>query len=53
MISLIMESALFLLVLFVVGPAMVICFLVGRDALHHSHKSATWDRDAMGKLLSQ
>jgi hypothetical protein len=50
MFSLIMEFALFLLVLFVLVPGTVAFFMVGRDALHR--KSAGWHKDSMGKLLS-
>lgn len=50
MISLIMEFALFLSVLFVVVPGLLAFWMVGRDALHR--KPAGWQKETMAKLLS-
>ncbi|MEZ5573015.1 MAG: hypothetical protein R3E64_13465 [Halioglobus sp.] len=52
MISLIVEFALFLLVLFVLVPGTMVFLMVGRDLIHHNRKPAGWHRDAAGKLLS-
>jgi hypothetical protein len=50
MISLIMDFALFLLVLLVIVPGMLAFWMVGRDALHR--KRAGWHKESMGKLLN-
>jgi hypothetical protein len=49
MVSLIIEWALFFLVLFFVVPAMVVFAMLLRDIIYQHLKHAVWHKEAMGK----
>lgn len=52
MISLMIEFALFLLVLFVLVPGVTIALMVARDFFHQHPKSVTWHKGEASKLAS-
>ena len=52
MISMILEFALFFLVLFVVVPGLVISWMVARELVRQHHKPIGWHRDEASKLAS-
>ena len=49
MVSLIIEWALFFLVLFLLVPAMVIFVILMRNTIHHNLKHAGWHKGATHK----
>jgi hypothetical protein len=49
MVSLIIEWALFFLVLFLLVPAMVILTILMRNIVHHHLKHAGWHKGATDK----
>jgi hypothetical protein len=49
MVSLIIEWALFFLVLFLLVPAMVIFTILMRNIIHHNLKHAGWHKGATDK----
>ncbi|MEZ5502410.1 MAG: hypothetical protein R3E50_07020 [Halioglobus sp.] len=53
MLSLIVEFALFFLVLFFVVPALMVTLMIARDLGHRNRKLAGWHRDETGKLAGQ
>ncbi len=49
MVSLILEWALFILVLFFLVPAMMVSTMLLRDVLYQYLKHAGWHKEATGK----